>query len=118
VRVDPLQRLHTLANLAELLGAAGAGVPGVPRTLRDSQLLTEADRIREARPGCPRPQASLVHAAHAVHEADGQLMCVHVRQRACLSVQKDHHVAVELARESSASSMPRPQLDGAWVPCR
>jgi len=54
VRVDPLQRLHTLANLAALLGAAGAGVPGVPRTLRDSQLLTEADRIREARPG-PSP---------------------------------------------------------------
>jgi len=54
VRVDPLQRLHTLANLAELLGAAGAGVPGAPRTLRDSQLLAEADGIREARPG-PSP---------------------------------------------------------------
>ncbi len=50
VRVDPLQRLHSLANLAALLGPEGGGVAGVPRTLRDSQLLSEAARIREARP--------------------------------------------------------------------
>lgn len=49
VRVDPLQRLHTLTNLAALLGPEGGGVPGVPRTLRDSELLSEAGRIREAR---------------------------------------------------------------------
>ena len=49
VRVDPLQRLHTLTNLAALLGPGGGGVPGVPRTLRDSELLSEAARIREAR---------------------------------------------------------------------
>ena len=49
MRVDPLQRLHTLTNLAALLGPGGGGVPGVPRTLRDSELLSEAGRIREAR---------------------------------------------------------------------
>lgn len=49
VHVDPLQRLHTLTNLAALLGPGGGGVPGVPRTLRDSELLSEAGRIREAR---------------------------------------------------------------------
>ena len=38
IRVDPLQRLHTLHNLALLLGPAGDGVEGVPRTLRDGQL--------------------------------------------------------------------------------
>ncbi|KAK9844148.1 hypothetical protein WJX81_006007 [Elliptochloris bilobata] len=47
VRVDPLQRLHTLTNLAELLGPDGGGKLGVPRTLRDSELLSEAARIRE-----------------------------------------------------------------------
>lgn len=49
VRVDPLQRLHTLANLAALLGPDGGGVPGVPRTLRDSELLSEVAGIREVR---------------------------------------------------------------------
>ena len=40
MRVDPLQRLHTLANLAELLGAAGAGVPARPAAL-DPETLPE-----------------------------------------------------------------------------
>lgn len=38
IRVDPLQRLHTLQNLAWLLGPSGDGVPSVPRTLRDGNL--------------------------------------------------------------------------------
>ena len=38
IRVDPLQRLHTLQNLALLLGPSGDGVPSVPRTLRDGNL--------------------------------------------------------------------------------
>ena len=38
IRVDPLQRLHTLQNLASLLGPSGDGVPSVPRTLRDANL--------------------------------------------------------------------------------
>ena len=50
VRVDPLQRLHTLTNLAVLLGPEGGGIADVPRTLRDSELLSQAARIREARP--------------------------------------------------------------------
>ena len=45
IRVDPLQRLHTLQNLASLLGPAGDGVPSVPRTLRDANL-------QASRPGC------------------------------------------------------------------
>ena len=44
IRLDPLQKLHTLSNLAELLAG---GVPGVPHTLRDDSLATEADKIRE-----------------------------------------------------------------------
>lgn len=48
VRVDPLQRLHTLTNLAELLSG---GVPsGVPRTLRDDRLAADAEAIRQVRP--------------------------------------------------------------------
>ena len=35
VRVDPLQRLHTLDNLAALLRSPP---PGAPRTLRDDRL--------------------------------------------------------------------------------
>ncbi len=35
MRVDPLQRLHTLENLARLLQHPP---PGVPRTLRDDRL--------------------------------------------------------------------------------
>ena len=45
IRVDPLQRLHTLQNLASLLGPAGDGVPSVPRTLRDANLQASG-------PGC------------------------------------------------------------------
>jgi hypothetical protein len=44
IRVDPLQKLHTLSNLAELLVA---GVPGIPRTLRDDTLQSEANKIRQ-----------------------------------------------------------------------
>ncbi|EIE26712.1 hypothetical protein COCSUDRAFT_59229 [Coccomyxa subellipsoidea C-169] len=44
IRLDPLQKLHTLSNLAELLGS---GVPGVPHTLRDDSLGAEAEKIRE-----------------------------------------------------------------------
>ena len=47
IRLDPLQKLHTLSNLAELLGS---GVPGVPHTLRDDSLGAEAEKIREV---CP-----------------------------------------------------------------
>jgi hypothetical protein len=48
VRVDPLQRLHTLCNLAQLLAG---GVPsGVPRTLRDDRLEADAEAIRQVRP--------------------------------------------------------------------
>ncbi|KAK9810177.1 hypothetical protein WJX72_006177 [[Myrmecia] bisecta] len=47
VRVDPLQKLHTLHNLSELLGPAGDAVPGVARTLRDSELRPAAEEIRE-----------------------------------------------------------------------
>lgn len=42
IRVDPLQKLHTLSNVAELLAA---GVRGIPRTLRDGSLQTEANAI-------------------------------------------------------------------------
>jgi hypothetical protein len=61
VRTDPLQRLHTLTNLAEALdtlgrkaavaAASGCGagaVPQVARTLRDSNLATEAQALRDA----------------------------------------------------------------------
>lgn len=48
IRVDPLQKLHTLSNLAALLAD---GVPkGVPRTLRDDSLQSEADDIRQVYP--------------------------------------------------------------------
>lgn len=46
IRVDPLQKLHTLHNLAELLGPNGDQIQGVPRTLRDSTLTRDADVIR------------------------------------------------------------------------
>lgn len=40
VRMDPLQRLHTLVNLAALLAApVPHGAAAVPRTLRDDRLL-------------------------------------------------------------------------------
>ena len=45
IRVDPLQRLHTLQNLAWLLGPAGDGVPSVPRTLRDGNLQASRPRL-------------------------------------------------------------------------
>lgn len=45
IRVDPLQRLHTLTNLAQLL--AGGPPPGVPRTLRDGSLAADAEAIRQ-----------------------------------------------------------------------
>ena len=44
IRIDPLQRLHTLTNLSELLAA---GVQGVARTLRDDQLQSQAEDIRQ-----------------------------------------------------------------------
>ena len=44
IRIDPLQRLHTLTNLSELLAG---GVPGVPRTLRDDLLQSHAEEIRQ-----------------------------------------------------------------------
>ena len=44
IRIDPLQRLHTLTNLSELLAG---GVPGVPRTLRDDLLQSQAEEIRQ-----------------------------------------------------------------------
>ena len=47
IRVDPLQRLHTLHNLGALLGPSGSNVAGVPRTLRDDQLLEQAEAIRQ-----------------------------------------------------------------------
>ena len=45
IRIDPLQRLHTLANLSVLLRL---GVPNVARTLRDDQLQAQAEEIRQA----------------------------------------------------------------------
>ncbi len=48
IRVDPLQRLHTLTNLAQLL--AEGPPPGVPRTLRDGSLAADAEAIRQVRP--------------------------------------------------------------------
>lgn len=42
IRIDPLQRLHTLTNLSELLAG---GVPGAPRTLRDDLLQSQAEEI-------------------------------------------------------------------------
>lgn len=45
IRIDPLQRLHTLTNLAELLAF---GVQGIARTLRDDQLQDQAEAIRQA----------------------------------------------------------------------
>ncbi len=47
IRLDPLQKLHTLSNLADLL--KGGSMPGVPRTLRDDSLQADADKIREVR---------------------------------------------------------------------
>lgn len=44
IRIDPLQRLHTLTNLLELLAA---GVRGIARTLRDDQLQSQAEEIRQ-----------------------------------------------------------------------
>ena len=44
IRIDPLQRLHTLTNLSELLAA---GVQGIARTLRDDQLQSQAEEIRQ-----------------------------------------------------------------------
>ncbi|CAK0735069.1 hypothetical protein CVIRNUC_000523 [Coccomyxa viridis] len=44
IRIDPLQRLHTLTNLSELLAA---GVQGIARTLRDDQLQSQAEDIRQ-----------------------------------------------------------------------
>lgn len=44
IRVDPLQKLHTLSNLAQLISD---GVRGIPRTLRDDSLRAEADAIRQ-----------------------------------------------------------------------
>lgn len=46
IRLDPLQKLHTLSNLADLLKG---GMPGIPRTLRDDSLRADADKIREVR---------------------------------------------------------------------
>lgn len=43
MRVDPLQRLHTLDNLAELLKQPP---PGMPRTLRDGSLQVPSCKIR------------------------------------------------------------------------
>ncbi|CAL8467045.1 g6581 [Coccomyxa elongata] len=45
IRLDPLQKLHTLSNLADLL--KGGSMPGIPRTLRDDSLQADADKIRE-----------------------------------------------------------------------
>ena len=47
VRADKLQRLHTLHNLAKLLKRGGAGLAGVPPSLRDSQLESEAQSLRD-----------------------------------------------------------------------
>ncbi|CAL5225440.1 g8258 [Coccomyxa viridis] len=44
IRIDPLQRLHTLTNLSELLES---GVQGIARTLRDDQLQKQAEEIRQ-----------------------------------------------------------------------
>ena len=44
IRIDPLQRLHTLTNLSELLAA---GVQGIAHTLRDDQLQSQAEDIRQ-----------------------------------------------------------------------
>ena len=45
IRIDPLQRLHTLTNLSELLAS---GVQGIAHTLRDDQLQAQAEEIRQA----------------------------------------------------------------------
>ena len=45
LRIDPLQRLHTLTNLSELLVSR---VQGIARTLRDDQLQEQAEEIRQA----------------------------------------------------------------------
>ena len=54
IRVDKLQKLHTLHNLAQLLKGGPQQLkggpqqlPGVPRTLRDSQLESEAQSLRD-----------------------------------------------------------------------
>lgn len=45
--MDKLQKLHTLHNLAQLLKGGPQQLPGVPRTLRDSQLESEAQSLRD-----------------------------------------------------------------------
>ncbi len=45
IRIDALQRLHTLTNLSELLES---GVQGIAHTLRDDQLQKQAEEIRQA----------------------------------------------------------------------
>lgn len=47
IRVDKLQKLHTLHNLAQLLKGGSQQLAGVPRTLRDSQLECEAQELRD-----------------------------------------------------------------------
>lgn len=47
IRVDKLQKLHTLHNLDQLLKGGAHQLPGVPRTLRDSELSNEAQRLRD-----------------------------------------------------------------------
>ncbi len=55
IRIDPLQRLHTLTNLSEQLAG---GVPGVPRTLRDDLLQSQAEEIRQVSATSGRQGAS------------------------------------------------------------
>lgn len=45
VKTDTMQRIHTLHNLAELLQMAPKGL--VPPTLRDDQLIEEAEQLKK-----------------------------------------------------------------------
>ena len=45
--MDKLQKLHTLHNLSQLLKGGPQQLPGVPHTLRDSQLESEAQSLRD-----------------------------------------------------------------------
>jgi len=85
IRVDPLQKLHTLSNLAALLAD---GLPeGVPRTLRDDSLQPEAESIREVDPlvlsylllmtcRAPRLMLSILHAEYAASGHTHHQMCM------------------------------------------
>lgn len=45
VKTDTMQRIHTLHNLAELLQTAPKGL--IPPTLRDDQLVEEAEQLKK-----------------------------------------------------------------------